>query len=77
MRGTVLLELHALADARHARHFLCADDLAHEQDGWRANTAVRSVQKGLIRQELGTRGIGFLEVWGSVAKRVEQVRAAL
>lgn len=80
LTGTALPELHALADAcraRYAHTVLCADDLAHEQDGWRANTAVRTVQQGFIRQELGTRGTGFLEVRGNVAARVAQVRAAL
>lgn len=80
LTGTALPELHALADAcraRYAHTVLCADDLAHEQDGWRANTAVRTVQQGFIRQELGTRGIRFQEVRGGVAERVEQVRAAL
>ncbi|WP_029482197.1 AAA family ATPase [Deinococcus marmoris] len=80
LTGTALPELHALADAcrtRYAHTFLCSDDLAHEQDGWRANTAVRTVQQGFIRQELGTRGIPFLEVQGDVAARVTQVRAAL
>lgn len=80
LTGTALPELHALADAcraRYAHTVLCADDLAHEQDGWRANAAVRTVQQGFIRQELGTRGIPFLEVQGGVAARVAQVRAAL
>ena len=73
-------ELHALADAcrvRYAHTFLCADDLSHEQDGWRANTAVRTVQQGFIRQDLGTRGIGFQEVRGEVRERIRQVRGAL
>lgn len=80
LTGTALPELHALADACRSRYthtVLCADTLAHEQDGWRANTAVRTVQQGFIRQELGTRGIPFLEVQGDVAARVAQVRAAL
>ncbi len=80
LTGSALPELHALADAcraRYAHTVLCADDLAHAQDGWRANTAVRTVQQGFIRQELGTRGIGFQEVRGDVAARVAQVRAAL
>ncbi len=80
LTGTALPELHALADAcraRYAHTILCADDLAHEQDGWRASTPVRTVQQGFIRQELGTRGIGFQEVRGNVVARVAQVRATL
>ncbi len=80
LTGAALPELHALADAcrvRYAHTFLCADDLSHEQDGWRANTAVRTVQQGFIRQDLGTRGIGFQEVRGEVRERIRQVRGAL
>ena len=77
---TALPELHALADAcksRYAHTFLCADNLAHEQDGWRANTEVRSVQQAFILQDMATRQIGFEVVWGSVAERVARVRATL
>ncbi|UQN05262.1 AAA family ATPase [Deinococcus sp. QL22] len=80
LTGTALPELHALADAcrtRYAHTLLCAPDLPHEQDGWRANTEVRTVQQGFIRQDLGTRGIAFTEVTGSVETRVLQVRAVL
>ncbi|MEF2279829.1 AAA family ATPase [Deinococcus sp. YIM 134068] len=80
LTGTALPELHALADAcraRYAHTFLCADDLPHEQDGWRANTSVREVQQAFIRQDLGTRGISYRTVRGSIAERVEQVREAL
>ncbi|WP_231881608.1 AAA family ATPase [Deinococcus puniceus] len=80
LTGTALPELHALADAcrtRYTHTLLCAPDLPHEQDGWRANTEVRTVQQGFIRQDLGTRGSAFTEVTGSVEARVEQVRALL
>jgi HTH-type transcriptional repressor of NAD biosynthesis genes len=80
LSGTALPELHALADAcraRYAHTILCADDLPHEQDGWRASTPVRTVQQGFIRQELRTRGVPHFEVRGAVTARVAQVRAAL
>lgn len=80
LTGTALPELHTLADAcrtRYAHTLLCAPDLPHEQDGWRANTEVRTVQQGFIRQDLGTRGIRFDEVTGSVDVRVKQVRGLL
>ncbi|MDB5045862.1 MAG: cytidyltransferase-like protein [Deinococcus sp.] len=80
LTGTTLPALHALADAcrtRYAHTLLCAPDLPHEQDGWRANTEVRTVQQGFIRQDLGTRGIPFKETTGSVQTRVAQVRALL
>jgi HTH-type transcriptional repressor of NAD biosynthesis genes len=80
LTGTALPELHALADAcrtRYAHTLLCAPDLPHEQDGWRANTEVRTVQQGFIRQDLGTRGAAFTEVTGSVEARVQQVRGLL
>ena len=75
-----LPELHALADActtRYAHTFLCADDFGHAQDGWRANTEVRSVQQAFILQDMATRGIRFHEVKGSLAERVARVRATL
>ncbi|CAM3797765.1 AAA family ATPase [Deinococcus frigens] len=78
--GTALPELHALADAcrtRYAHQFLCADNLAHEQDGWRANTEVRTVQQAFVRQDLGTRGIPFQELRGDVEARTAAVQAAL
>lgn len=80
LTGTAVPELYALAEAcktRYTHTFLCDTDLPHEQDGWRANTEVRSVQQGFILQELGTRGVPFHWVRGSVAERVEQVRATL
>ena len=77
---TALPELHALADdarRRYAHTFLCADNLAHEQDGWRANTEVRSVQQAFILQDMATRGVRFQEVKGKLAERVARVRATL
>lgn len=80
LTGTALPELHALADAcktRYAHTFLCDTDLPHEQDGWRANTEVRSVQQAFIKQDLGTRGVPYEIVRGSVPERVEAVRVML
>jgi HTH-type transcriptional repressor of NAD biosynthesis genes len=80
LTGTALPELHALADAcaaRYAHTFLCAADLPHEQDGWRANTGVRGVQQAFIRQDLGTRRVAFQTVRGPVPERVAQVRRGL
>lgn len=80
LTGTALPELHALAGAckeRYAHTFLCDTDLPHEQDGWRANTEVRSVQQAFIRQELATQQIPFQLLRGSVPERVEQVKVSL
>lgn len=80
LTGTALPDLHALADAcrdRYAHAFLCSTDLPHEQDGWRASTEVRAVQQAFIRQDLGTRGVPYRPVSGSVEARITQVRAAL
>ncbi|ADV66537.1 AAA family ATPase [Deinococcus maricopensis] len=77
---TALPELHALADAcreRYAHTFLCAEDLPHEQDGWRANTSVRDVMQAFILQDLGTRGTPFTEVRGDVTARVAQAGRVL
>ncbi|WP_161880502.1 AAA family ATPase [Deinococcus alpinitundrae] len=77
---TALPELHALADAakgRYAHTFLCADDFGHQQDGWRSNTEVRSVQQAFIVQDLETRGVRFHKVGGELAARIGQVRATL
>ncbi len=80
LTGTALPELHALADgcqARYAHVFLCDTDIAHEQDGWRANTEVRGVQQAFIRQDLTSRGAAFTVLRGTVADRVAQVREGL
>ena len=75
-----LPELHALADAsksRYAHTFLCADDFGHQQDGWRSNTPVRSVQQAFIVQDMTTRGVRFHKVEGELAARIGQVRSIL
>ncbi|AWN23865.1 cytidyltransferase-like domain-containing protein [Deinococcus irradiatisoli] len=75
-----LPEVQALADdtrRRYAQTFLCADTFGHQQDGWRSNTEVRTVQQAFIVQDLQTRRIRFHEVGGSVPERVAQVRATL
>ncbi|GAA3996471.1 nicotinamide-nucleotide adenylyltransferase [Deinococcus rubellus] len=77
---TALPELHALADdarCRYSHTFLCADDLAHEQDGWRSNTEVRTVQQAFIMQDMATRGVRSHEVGGELTARIRQVRATL
>lgn len=80
LTGTALPELHALADEckiRYRHTFLCDTDLPHEQDGWRANTEVRTVQQGFIRQDLATRGIPFQLVSGPLATRIPYVQEQL
>nr|WP_255639019.1 AAA family ATPase [Deinococcus betulae] len=80
LTGTARPELHALAAdcaARYTHTFLCDTDLPHEQDGWRANTEVRAVQQAFIRQDLGTRGVPYTLLRGTVAERVAGVRAVL
>ncbi|MFC4452605.1 AAA family ATPase [Deinococcus sonorensis] len=80
LTGTALPELHALAEAcrtRYTHTFVCADDLPFEQDGWRSNKAVRSVQQAFILQDLQTRGVPYVLLHGTVEQRIETVWATL
>ncbi|UBV42868.1 ATP-binding protein [Deinococcus taeanensis] len=80
LTGPAQPERHApVAECRlhHAHVFPCGTGLPHEQDAWRTNTEVRSVQQAFIQQDLGTRGVPFTLLRGPVAQRVAQVHPAL
>lgn len=62
---------------RYVHHFVCADDIPYEQDGWRENEAWRTRVQALVLADLAARGIGYTVVRGSLAERTEQVMAVL
>jgi nicotinamide riboside kinase len=62
---------------RYAHHFVCADDIPYEQDGWRENEAWRARIHALVLDDLEARGIAYKLVRGSIEERAAQVRAVL
>jgi nicotinamide riboside kinase len=62
---------------RYAHHFVCADDIPYEQDGWRENEAWRTRIQTLVLDDLESRGIAYTIVTGSLEQRAAQVRAVL
>jgi nicotinamide riboside kinase len=62
---------------RYAHHFVCADDIPYEQDGWRENEAWRARVQALVLDDLAARGIAYTVVRGSLEARAAQVRAVL
>jgi nicotinamide riboside kinase len=62
---------------RYAHHFVCADDIPYEQDGWRENEAWRARIQALVLDDLASRGIAYTIVSGSLEQRAAQVRAVL
>jgi nicotinamide riboside kinase len=72
--------LSAYADdckQRYAHHFVCADDIPYEQDGWRENEEWRGRIQALVLDDLEARGISYTVVRGSLEERAAQVRAVL
>jgi len=74
---TALLDYADDCKARYTHHFVCADDIPFEQDGWRENEAWRARIQQLVLDDLETRGIAYTEVRGSLEERAAQVRAVL
>lgn len=72
-----VLRLAAECEGRYRHVFVCADDIAFEQDGWRSNTSVRSVQQASILYDLAARGLAYTVLHGSLEERCAQVRVAL
>jgi nicotinamide riboside kinase len=62
---------------RYAHHFVCADDIPYEQDGWRENEEWRGRIQALVLDDLQARGISYTVVRGSLEQRAAQVRAVL
>jgi nicotinamide riboside kinase len=62
---------------RYAHHFVCADDIPFEQDGWRENEEWRIRIQQRVVDDLVARGIPYTIVSGSVQERAAQVRSVL
>jgi NadR type nicotinamide-nucleotide adenylyltransferase len=72
--------LRALADdcrARYRHVIVCDDDIAFAQDGWRDNDIWRARMQGMVLHDLAVREIDYRVVRGTLAERVEQVKAIL
>ena len=66
-----------LAGQRYDLTVLCGDEIPHEQDGTRDSAAFRNRQQTDYRLHLQAVSTPWIEVRGSVAARVAQVRDAL
>jgi NadR type nicotinamide-nucleotide adenylyltransferase len=62
---------------RYAHTFVCADDIAFEQDGWRDDVNWRSRVQGMVLYDLQMRGIAYRVVRGSLTERIAQVSRAI
>jgi HTH-type transcriptional regulator, transcriptional repressor of NAD biosynthesis genes len=72
-----LTKLAHEAESRYHHVFLCGDDIAFEQDGWRDDLLWRTRAQGLVRYDLAVRGLAYHEVTGDLEARVAQVRRVL
>jgi HTH-type transcriptional repressor of NAD biosynthesis genes len=72
-----LFERAAECKTRYSHTFVCDDDFAFVQDGWRAHSSVQTVQQAFVLFDLATRGISYMVVSGSMEQRVAFVRHAL
>lgn len=73
-------ELRDLADAcatRYRHVFVCDDDIAFEQDGWRDNVVWRARMQGMVLHDLAVRRIDHHVAHGTLEERVAQVCAVL
>jgi NadR type nicotinamide-nucleotide adenylyltransferase len=62
---------------RYAAHFLCGDEIPFHQDGWRDDAAWRSRIQGMVRYDLQVRGIGYIELHGTLEQRAVQLLSCL
>lgn len=74
---TTLLDYADDCKTRYAHHFVCADDIPFEQDGWRENEAWRSRIQQLVLDDLKGRGIAYTVLRGPLAERAALVGAVL
>ncbi|OGX90352.1 AAA family ATPase [Hymenobacter coccineus] len=72
-----LLQLARACRPRYAHTIVCQPSIPFEADGWRGPEALRNVQQGTTLMQLDLLGIPYTCVEGSVAERVQQVRALL
>lgn len=77
MFGRAEAELERLAERPYALHVLCTPDFPFVQDGTRQDETFRMRQDAWYRAELQRRGLRWIEVGGSVEKRVRRVAAEL
>ena len=73
-------ELSAWAHAckeRYAYTFVCDDDIAFEQDGWRDDASWRERVQGMVLYDLTMRGIEYRIVRGALEERIEAVSRVL
>jgi NadR type nicotinamide-nucleotide adenylyltransferase len=72
--GAVPARVAELAEGRaYDITLLCAPDFAFVQDGTRQDATFRARGDAFYRRELARAGVGFVEVAGSLAARVERV----
>ena len=77
MFGRAEPELARLAEHRYDMVLLCAPDFPFIQDGTRRDEDFRARQHAWYQVELARRGIAYVEVAGSVDKRIDQVAGLL
>jgi NadR type nicotinamide-nucleotide adenylyltransferase len=78
--GFIDPQLDALArdcPERYALAVLCGDDIPYVEDGTRSGIKRRKAAQAELREELQNDGGNWIEVHGSVEKRVESVRRAV
>lgn len=71
--GRAHAELARLAERRYDAVFLCAPDFPFVQDGTRQGAAFRARQHAWYLTELARRGMPYVELAGSVARRLATV----
>lgn len=72
-----LLQAAHLCKRRYACAFLCEDDFAFVQDGWRDDAAWRTRIQQLVREDLRARDIAAESLGGPVEQRLARLAAAL
>jgi NadR type nicotinamide-nucleotide adenylyltransferase len=75
--GRADLELRVRAERPYTLHVLCEPDFPFVQDGTRRNDAFRLRQHAWYEAELARRGLPVLRVQGPLARRMQQVEAAI
>jgi HTH-type transcriptional regulator, transcriptional repressor of NAD biosynthesis genes len=74
---TELLEWADECKARYAYTFVCDDDIAFEQDGWRDDASWRERVQGMVLYDLAIRGIAHRVLRGPLAARIDQAARVL
>lgn len=77
MFGEVDARLRSLAERSYDHTLLCAPDIDFVQDGTRRDEAFRVEQHDWYERQLTARGIRFVDLSGSLAKRLDTAVSAL